>query len=110
MKRATAFLLLIAALAVASAARPALAQDSQGAAAEGRAFAERVCAACHGIEKGDRTVSPMGAPAFQSVADDPENTAEGLRERLKAPHQLMPPIIVTEAEFENLIAYLRSLQ
>lgn len=110
MRQAIALYLLAAALAATPAARPALAQEPPGDAAEGLAFAQQVCAACHGIEKDDRSVSPMGAPSFQSVADSSDATAESLRERLQAPHHLMPPILVTEAEFDNLIAYLLSLK
>ena len=97
-------------LAVVMSGPSGLAETLTGDPSKGRAFAREVCAACHSVEKGDRSASPMGAPAFQDIANDPDGTAGSLRVRLRAPHYLMPPLIVTEAEFENLIAYILSLR
>jgi mono/diheme cytochrome c family protein len=92
-------------------AAPVLADDSlPGNPTEGQRFAREVCVACHYVEKDDRGVSSVGAPAFQDVADDPAITAISLRVFLRTPHETMPDLILTTAQTDHVIAYVLSLK
>ncbi len=81
-----------------------------GNPSRGAELARELCATCHLVEKGDRGVSPAGAPAFQDVANDPAVTAIGLGVFFRSPHETMPNLILTQAETDNAIAYILSLR
>ncbi len=85
------------------------AQDLPGDAQEGQALAAAVCGECHVIEKGVRDADGA-APAFQSVADNPAMTALALRVFLRTPHDDMPDLILSDAETDDLIAYILGLK
>lgn len=98
-------------LAWAVAAAPARGDETlPGNAKQGAALAREVCAVCHYVEKGDRGVSAAGAPSFQDVADDPAVTAISLGVFFRSPHQTMPNLILSQAETDNVIAYILSLR
>ena len=104
------FASLMIGLLFAGFAGPAPAQDLPGDAAAGRSLAVTVCAVCHAVG----TVAPDAAadrpPSFQSLADDPAMTALALRVFLRTPHRNMPNLILTEAESDDVIAYILALR
>jgi len=102
------FLLLTFGLALASL--PAGAQDLPGDPVLGRALASKVCAECHAVERGDRKGELPDPPAFQSLADDAAMTPLALRVFLTTPHANMPNLILTDAEIDDVIAYIHSLK
>ncbi len=73
-------------------------------------MAATVCGECHVIEKGVRDRDSGGAPSFQSVADNPAMTALALRVFLRTPHDDMPDLILSDAETDDLIAYILGLK
>ncbi len=81
-----------------------------GDAREGRELAREVCSACHRVEKEERGVSPVGAPAFQDVADDPAVTETALQVFFRVPHESMPDLILTPTETDDAIAYILGLR
>lgn len=99
----------LAALA-AFVAAPAGAQDLPGDPVRGRDLAVRVCAECHKVEKGDRSRDLPDPPAFQILADDPAMTPLALRVFLTTPHANMPNLILTDAEVDDVIAYIHGLK
>jgi mono/diheme cytochrome c family protein len=89
---------------------PALAQALPGDRYAGRTLARDVCAECHFVEEQDRGESWADAPAFQDVADDPAITAISLRVFLRTSHQDMPNLMLSEAETDDIIAFILSLK
>ncbi|MGD9920970.1 MAG: cytochrome c [Pseudorhodoplanes sp.] len=95
-------------LCLSLAAPPAL---GAGSVEEGRDLAQRLCAACHAIDRGER--SPIsGAPAFRRL--EPQVDLDDLVDRLQggvlAGHPQMPAFVMKEHEARSLVAYMRSLQ
>lgn len=91
-------------------AGPAMAQDLAGSAAQGRELARLECAECHVVEKGMLHGALPDPPAFQNLADDPAMTALALRVFLTTPHSDMPNLILTDAETDDIIAWIHSLR
>ncbi|MHA3976239.1 c-type cytochrome [Halovulum sp. GXIMD14794] len=89
----------------------ALIPGAGGAAAAdleaGRALAEAWCSACHAVGP-DAEVASDAAPSFVGMATA-ELTPGELRARIAAPHPPMPQIDPSEAQLEDLVAYIESL-
>ena len=88
----------------------AAADDLPGDAVLGRALAVEACERCHHIEAGDRDGSLPDPPAFQNLADDPAMTPLALRVFLTTPHRDMPNLILSDAEVDDIVAYIHSLK
>ncbi len=91
-------------------AQAAAAQELPGDPQEGRALAATVCADCHAIDKGVLEADSGGAPSFQSIANNPAMTALAIRVFLRTPHADMPDLILSNAEADDLIAYILGLK
>lgn len=89
---------------------PAIAQVVSGDVYQGQALAQKVCTVCHEVDKGRHDISPIGAPSFQDVADSPAATALSLRVLLQSWHEVMPNLILSPTETDDLIAYILSLK
>lgn len=77
----------------------------------GQALAERLCASCHAIGRGER--SPIAsAPAFRRIEPrvDLEQMVERLQDGLIAGHPEMPVFILKDDEARGLVAYMKSLR
>lgn len=84
------------------AAASAAAQDIIG----GRNLAERWCSPCH-------ATSSRGSDAtrsFEAIADSPAGEPARMRRFLVDPHPPMPPMQLTQAQIEDLVAYVASLR
>jgi len=105
--------LLIAAIIVAQAASAASAPLSHEIE-RGRAFAQRNCATCHAV--GRTGTSPYApAPPFRTLHEryDVEALAEALAEGIIVGHggaRQMPQFVLSPAEIDDLLAYLKSLE
>ena len=73
-------------------------------------LAESECAACHEVGKGVPGAALPDPPGFQRIADDPAMTALALRVFLRTPHGDMPNLILSDAETDDLIAYILGLR
>jgi cytochrome c len=76
----------------------------------GQDLAQRVCATCHRVQKGETDEKFLDVAAFQTLANNPAKTALSLRVFLKSPHRDMPDLILSEAEIDGVIAYIQSLK
>lgn len=104
LQRASAgFLLAFAGMTAAAA------QES-GDAERGHRFAEKVCAECHGIEKGYQPSPEPFAPTFEAVAKSPGMSAMALSVFLQTPHATMPNLVLSAGERADIIAYITSLR
>ena len=85
-------------------------QTLVGNIAGGHALAQKVCAECHGVEKGQAASRLSSAPTFQAIANDRSATTVSLRLFFRTPHQDMPNLVLTETEAEDVTAYILSLR
>jgi mono/diheme cytochrome c family protein len=76
---------------------------------QGRVFAERVCAGCHGIQLGQPS-AVAGAPNFYTIAMTPGMSPIALRVVLETPHHSMPNFPFSDEERRTVIAYILSLR
>ena len=81
-----------------------------GDLAQGQGLANDVCAECHNVEPQGTGPSMVGAPAFQEVADLPSTTELSLRVFLRTPHRVMPDLILSPQETDDVISYILSLR
>jgi mono/diheme cytochrome c family protein len=99
----------LVAAAMLAAQFPSLAQPLDGNAASGRQIATNLCSSCHRVlpmtfpDKGD-------PPSFQSIADLPSTTGISLKVFLRSNHKNMPNLILSEAESDDVIAYILRLK
>ena len=76
----------------------------------GHALARKTCAECHRVEKNEKSPKLSPVKSFQDIAHNPARTALSLRVFLRTTHHEMPNFVLTEAETDNLIAYIHSLK
>ena len=99
---------LIPLLIVLACAPAAMAQQRDPA--PGRRIAERDCTLCHEVRPGETGPGAMAsAPPFQLVARMPSTTQLALRVFLRTSHAGMPNILLSEAEIDDIVAYIVSL-
>jgi mono/diheme cytochrome c family protein len=99
--RPATFVLAAAALAALPSTVPG--QD-RGNVASGRNLAGRWCGNCHQID-GNSPARP-GVATFEQVARLPSTTALSLRVFLRTSHADMPNIQMSDADADDLIAYI----
>ncbi len=92
-------------LAACAIAAPGAARaDSQ----DGYGLARQWCVTCHVIAP-DQAGSDAARP-FESIANDPNFTDQGIRAWLIDPHPPMPNLNLSSPEIDAIVAYLRSLR
>ena len=96
-----ALLPLMAAVAAATMAAPALAADAE----QGGVLAQRWCATCHVVARGQQQASTQ-APPFSAIANKPGFDAGQLALYLLLPHPRMPDMNLSRAEAADLAAYI----
>lgn len=104
------YLVPAVALAALLSSFAVLAEPVPGDPVEGEKFAREICVTCHEVDKGQHGISLEGAPAFQDVADDPAVTFIALRVFLRSPHEVMPDLMLSNTETDDVIAYILSLK
>jgi mono/diheme cytochrome c family protein len=88
---------------------PVVAQPADGDPVSGRQLATKLCSSCHHVlpmivaDKAD-------PPSFQSIADLPSTTGTSLYVFLHSNHNKMPDFIISNAESNDLIAYILILK
>jgi mono/diheme cytochrome c family protein len=100
---------IVALLLALISATPSQAQGD-GDPLVGHDFAGKICAECHGIEKGYQPSPEPFAPTFEAIANTPGMSPMALSVFLQTPHATMPNLVLTEAERANIIAYITSLK
>lgn len=76
----------------------------------GHDFAKKICAECHGIEKGYQPSTEPFAPTFEAVAKAPGMSPLAMSVFLQTPHATMPNLVLTATERADIIAYIASLK
>ncbi len=99
----------VALLAGCLATAPALAQQA-GDVDAGRRIAETWCGNCHLTGPQDSGPATDAAPTFASIIRMPSTTAMSLRATLMTPHVRMPDYQLSQAEMDDVIAYMLRLR
>ncbi len=86
----------------------ALASAASADPDEGLRLARQWCTSCH--IAAPSTGGSDAAPPFESIANNPLVTEEGLRAWLFDPHPPMPKFDLTRTEIDDIIAYITSLK
>lgn len=89
---------------------PAARAQEVGDIEAGHAYAKKICAECHAVERGEMESPYPELPSFQTVADQPGITERALAVWLTNPHPNMPNFILPQADRDNVIAYIVSLK
>jgi mono/diheme cytochrome c family protein len=78
---------------------------------QGESLAQRLCAACHALGRGERSPIPV-APAFRRMEPrvDLDQMADRLQNGIIVGHPEMPAFVLKEHEARALVAYIRSLR
>jgi mono/diheme cytochrome c family protein len=83
----------------------------------GHDLAQAKCSGCHLVEPGQKNPPDhVGGPAFQTIAGEPDITAENLRKHLTTTHSnkiiplKMPNPGLSQDELNKIIDYLMSLK
>ncbi len=103
-------IVVITIVVVAALAGAGVLATEVGNAQHGLAFAEKNCAQCHGVEKGDLFSPTMVAPTFSSIAETP-----GINERAlivwfqSSDHAAMPNLMLAQQDLDDVVAYILSL-
>jgi cytochrome c len=100
----------IAAMCLALAAGPAIAQPLQGDARSGRELSERLCTNCHSVQAGASGPVSTDVPGFPAIANRPGATAQGVAGAIIIPHPAMPGVQLTVRELRDIVAYILSLK
>jgi len=76
---------------------------------QGAGLARDWCASCHviGTEPGGRGTDAV--PSFPSIARDPAKGPEYVRRILAGPHPPMPPMPLSRASVDDIVAYFKTL-
>lgn len=100
---------LLMALVSCSLVAAGFAQDQAPppSAARGQALAQRWCGPCHLVRL---RLSPIDPPTFYAITHDPNKTPDYIRKFLVSPHENMPPIQLTPAQIEDLLAYFEVMK
>lgn len=103
MRRLMGMAILIA----LAAALPAAADGDANAA---RGIVSEHCAKCHAAPDFSAKSVVAAAPAFTSIAQDPETYSEArIRKSLLKPHFPMTGITLSPSDIDNLVAYFAAL-
>jgi mono/diheme cytochrome c family protein len=76
----------------------------------GHQLAETWCSSCHVVGRDQQSATSTGAPTFTAIAVMKTTTPLGLRVFFQTPHHRMPDLHLSNAEMDNVIAYIISLQ
>ncbi len=79
-----------------------------GEAQEGYLLVRQWCTSCHIVAPNQD--GSDAAPPFESIANDPNFTEDGIRAWLSDPHPPMPNLNLNRVEIDRIVAYLQSLR
>jgi mono/diheme cytochrome c family protein len=103
-------ILAISALLLATNISERVGAEEPGDPSKGAAYAQKVCAHCHAVRKGDNFSPNALAPSFETIANTPGMTGISLAATLHSSHENMPNFVLSANERDNIIAYILSLK
>ena len=105
MRRTHVWSMIALALATAQGQAQEIGQPGRGLA-----LAQRLCAQCHAVQKGEARSPNADAPRFPVIAAVPGMTAIALSAALNSSHRSMPNILLAPDEQADIIVYILSLK
>lgn len=78
--------------------------------AKGYKLADRLCRSCHLVDGPAAISVPAGVPSLRSLANQPGQTGQRIRNALVRPAHPMPDMALSIQEIADLIAYLDELR
>jgi mono/diheme cytochrome c family protein len=99
-------LLITGMLMVATCASALAATDSLGNPAYGRGLAGDLCGDCHIVSPDQESSGKQVGPNLVERVRKPEITELALRSYLRTTHPVMPNIMLTQQQTDDIIAYL----
>ncbi|UEM25303.1 hypothetical protein JL100_035170 (plasmid) [Skermanella mucosa] len=96
---------MLAAALVTLAAQATADAQSVGSPVRGREQADRLCGDCHVVAPGQDGSRSLG-PNLAEYVRDPAITEMALRSYLQTSHPVMPNIMLTAEETDDIVAYL----
>jgi mono/diheme cytochrome c family protein len=96
--------------AVLSVGSATLSAQTTGDPQQGLALAREDCAACHAVERRQRSSPNPQAPPFDAIANTRGMTGMALSAFLQTPHATMPNLILEVGEIADVAAYILSLK
>jgi mono/diheme cytochrome c family protein len=103
-------ILALSALLSAANISAVAAAEEPGDPSKGAAYAQKVCAQCHAIRRGDNFSPNALAPSFERIANTSGMTGISLAATLHSSHENMPNFVLSLGERDNIIAYILSLK
>ena len=100
---------VIMALALAAGAVAAPAQEL-GDRAAGLRLAQAWCSECHLVEEGRVQQNAARPPSFSTIANRAEVTPVWLNVFFQTPHPVMPNIMLTPGQRDDIAAHILSLK
>jgi len=79
-------------------------------ATAGKELSQKLCVNCHIVASSAGQIASDGVPTFSEIANRPNQTAQRVRQKLLKPSHLMPEILLTRDEMDDIIAYLDQLR
>jgi mono/diheme cytochrome c family protein len=99
----------VALILVVAATGASRAQET-GDVRHGQMLAQMSCAECHAIGKAQLRSRNGSAPTFVALAITPGMNAMDIRVALRTSHREMPNLSLTNAQVEDVAAYILSLK
>jgi mono/diheme cytochrome c family protein len=81
-----------------------------GDADRGLAYAQKICAECHNVQRSDAASPNPLAPPFGKIANTPGMSITALTVWSRTSHPTMPNLIIEPHDMDDLIAYILSLK
>jgi len=100
---------IVAAVALALVALPAVAQES-GDRFAGHDLATRWCSNCHVVDPGHQRQGSDAVPTFAAIAAMKSTTSASLKVFLATPHARMPDYTLSRDDIADVSAYILSLR
>jgi mono/diheme cytochrome c family protein len=76
----------------------------------GRNLAMQLCSGCHVVAPGQRLPYPVVAPTISSIANRPGMNEVSLQNFLRVPHPIMPMLILSADEMNDVAKFVLSLK
>jgi cytochrome c len=106
MRKLLPFALL---MGIATSVSPAISQEAPNIAS-GRKLANAWCSECHVVAAGQPKAGNDAIPTFGAIANTPGTTEMALKAYLATPHPIMPNVVATRQQIDDIVAYILSLR
>lgn len=101
---------IIAAFGFAAVVHAQTALTERDRVQQGLERSKQWCAHCHLVAPGSQAVAQPGVPTFESIAAQPDQSAEKIENGILGPHPPMPDLQLSRDNIRDLALYIMSLR